>query len=209
MDRTVPAPAALILDFVRDTEVGKTDRSSYDVIFGFNQNKIAKPVTSMSVGDLVDEQKHWTQRFGSSAAGGYQFMRETLIGLAAELHLNGNQVMDPNLQDRLAYHLLKRRGYEDFMAGRMGRTEFAKRLAMEWASFPVLSDTQGAHRRVQRGESYYVGDRFNKALISPLAVEELLTKVKQTEDAPPAPVGPSAWVQFAVESIKAMFGKSA
>lgn len=54
--------------------------------------------------------------------------------------------MDPNLQDRLGYHLLKRRGYEQFIAGLINRTEFGTRLAQEWASFPVLAATKGAHR---------------------------------------------------------------
>lgn len=33
MDKTVPAGAAILLDFIRKTEVGRTDRASYDVAF--------------------------------------------------------------------------------------------------------------------------------------------------------------------------------
>ncbi len=33
MDRTVPVGAALLLDFIRKTEVGREDRASYDVIY--------------------------------------------------------------------------------------------------------------------------------------------------------------------------------
>ena len=40
-------------------------------------------------------------------------------------------------------------------------------LAKEWASFPVPSRMRGAHRTVERGQSYYAGDGVNKALISP------------------------------------------
>ena len=40
------------------------------------------------------------------------------------------------------------------MAGKISRTEFGKRLAMEWASFPVLTYTKGAYRSVTRGQSY-------------------------------------------------------
>src|SRR5688572_14019952 len=85
------------------------------------------------------------------------------------------------MQDRLAYHLLKRRGYADFMAGRISRQEFGKRLAMEWASFPVLAPCRGAHRQLQRGMSYYAGDALNKALVSPEKVEALLDRVRQPE----------------------------
>lgn len=133
MDRTVPAGAALLLDFVRLIETGKTDRSSYDVIFGHNEDKISKKITSMSIDELIGIQPSFTKRFKSSAAGGYQFMRNTL---------RGGQIMDPDLQDRLGYHLAIRRGYNDFISGKISRTKFGRRLAQEWASFPVLVPTK-------------------------------------------------------------------
>ena len=179
MDKTVPAGAAILLDFVRLIEVGRTDRASYDVIYGNNQNKLPKPITSMNIGDLVDAQAGFTKRFKSSASGGYQFMKATLQDLVRELGLRGTQVFDPDLQDRLAYHLLKRRGYEDYMVGKISRTEFGKRLAQEWASFPVLAPTQGAHRKLQRGQSYYMGDKLNKALVKPERLEAVLDQVYQ------------------------------
>jgi Muramidase (phage lambda lysozyme) len=142
--------AAILLDFIAQTEVGRTDRASYDVIYGHNQGKVDKPITSMTLSELVDLQASFTRKFGSSAAGRYQFMRATLQDLARELGLKGTQRFDPNLQDRLGYHLLKRRGYLDFMAGRISRTEFGGRLAREWASLPVLTTTKGATRTVGR-----------------------------------------------------------
>ncbi len=178
MDKTVPAGAAILLDFIRKTEVGRTDRASYDVIYGHNQGKLSKPITSMTIGELVDAQASFTKRFKSSASGGYQFMRKTLQDLSRELRLNGRQTFDPDLQDRLGYHLLKRRGYEEFMAGTISMTEFAKRLAMEWASFPVLAATKGQHQQLKRGQSYYDGDSLNKALVKPEAIEAVLRKVK-------------------------------
>ncbi len=178
MDKTVPAGAAILLDFTRKTEVGRTDRASYDVIYGHNQDKLPKPITSMTIGELVDTQASFTKRFKSSASGGYQFMRKTLQDLSRELRLNGRQIFDPDLQDRLGYHLLKRRGYEEFMAGSISMTEFAKRLAMEWASFPVLAATKGARGQIKRGQSYYDGDALNKALVTPEAIEAVLRKAK-------------------------------
>ena len=188
MDKTVPAGAAILLDFIRKTEVGRTDRASYDVIYGHNQNKLPKPITSMTIGELVDTQATFTKRFKSSASGGYQFMRKTLQDLSRELRLNGRQVFDPDLQDRLGYHLLKRRGYEEFMAGTISMTEFAKHLAMEWASFPVLAATKGAHGQLKRGQSYYDGDALNKALVTPEAIEAVLRKAKAAGNSLPAPV---------------------
>ncbi|WP_274426731.1 hypothetical protein [Chelativorans sp. YIM 93263] len=189
MDRTVPKGAAILLDFVRKTETGRSDRASYDVIYGHKQGKLAKPITSMTLDEVVAAQSTWSHHHGSSAAGGYQFIRKTLRGLVAELGLRGSQRFDPDLQDRLAWHLLKRRGYDKFMSGRMTKTEFAKQLACEWASFPVLQGTQGQKRYVARGQSYYAGDGLNKALVEPRAIESLLDRVSAISDhpEPPAP----------------------
>ncbi|WP_075655082.1 hypothetical protein [Pseudochrobactrum sp. B5] len=188
MDKTVPAGAAILLDFIRKTEVGRTDRASYDVIYGHNQDKLPKPITSMTIGELVDAQASFTKRFKSSASGGYQFMRKTLQDLSRELRLNGRQIFDPDLQDRLGYHLLKRRGYEEFVAGTISAAEFANQLAMEWASFPVLTATKGAHGQLKRGQSYYDGDALNKALVSPEAIEVVLRKAKTAGNGLAVPV---------------------
>ena len=190
MDPTVPKGAALLLDFIRETEVGRKDRASYDVIYGHKQHKLAKPLTSMTLDEVQAAQRNWSRHHGSSAAGGYQFMRATLKGLIAELGLRGSQKLDPDLQDRLGFHLLKRRGYDAFMAGEISATEFAKRLAMEWASFPVLVPTQGAHRKLNRGQSYYAGDGLNKALVAPEKIEALLARVGFV-GASPAPAKPA------------------
>lgn len=104
----------------------------YDVIYGHNQWKLSKQITSMTLGELIDAQASFTNRFKSSASGRYQFMRATL-------------------QDRLGYHLLIHRGYNELIAGKISRTELGKRLAQEWALFPVLAATKGAHRDPTRG----------------------------------------------------------
>ena len=188
MDRTVPAGAALLLDFISQTEVGSTGRASYDVIYGHYQGKLPKQITSMTLGELIDAQASFTKRFKSSASGRYQFMRATLQGLAQELGLRGTQVFDPDLQDRLGYHLLKRRGYEEYMTGTISMTEFAKQLAMEWASFPVLAATKGAHGQLQRGQSYYDGDALNKALVKPEVIVVVLRKVREAGNGLPISV---------------------
>jgi len=97
----------------------------------------------------------------------------------SELGLRDGQKFDTDLQDRLGYHLLKRRGFALFIAGKMSVAEFGKRLAMEWASFPVLAKTKGAKRIVQRGECYCAGDGVNKALIKPEIVEAVLGEVRR------------------------------
>ena len=179
MDRTVPKGAAILLAFIRKTEVGRDDRASYDVIYDYKQSRLAKPLTSMTYGDIIDQQRKWSKNHGSSAAGAYQFLRATLIDLAkANPSISGADLFKPELQDQLGYQLLLRRGYDLFIAGQIDRTEFGKRLAQEWASFPVLSAVKGASRDLKRGQSYYAGDGLNKALVSPEKVESVLDQVK-------------------------------
>ncbi|MFU0507386.1 hypothetical protein ACLKMW_22770 [Pseudaminobacter sp. NGMCC 1.201702] len=64
---------------------------------------------------------------------------------------------------------------------------------MEWASFPVLAATKGAHRQLKRGQSSYVGDGLNKSLVAPETVEALLDRVRALASKPapsPAPSQP-------------------
>ncbi|PST21989.1 hypothetical protein C7U60_12050 [Mesorhizobium plurifarium] len=178
MTKTVPQGAAMLLDFIRKAEVGSSGRASYDVIYGHKQGKLAKPLTQMTVAEVLGAQKGWSRAHGSSAAGAYQVMRATLVGLSKELPwLSGDQRFDPALQDKLALHLLNRRGFAAFVSGEIGPVEFARRLAMEWASLPVLAESQGDRQRIRRGQSYYAGDGLNKALVRPEKLEAVLRSV--------------------------------
>lgn len=78
MDRTAPSGAALLLDFIAQTEVGSTGRASYDGIYGHNQGRLSKQITQMTLGELIDAQASFTKRFKSSASGRYQFLRGLL-----------------------------------------------------------------------------------------------------------------------------------
>lgn len=190
MDKSIPVPAAKILRFISSIEAPH----GYDTIYGNNQGKLPKPITRMTLDEVHAAQPVWTKKYGSSAAGAYQIMRDTMdapktmADLEGEMGLSGSELFDPDMQDRMAFHLLKRRGYQQFMDRKIGVAAFAKRLAQEWASFPVLAATQGAHRKVTRGQSYYAGDGTNKALVSPEKIETLLNGVLDMADAPiPAP----------------------
>ncbi len=102
-------------------------------------------------------------------------MRATLAGLLKEIPLlSRDLVFDPALQDGLGYHLLNRRGFAAYLGGEISLPEFGKRLAMEWASLPVLADSEGDRRRVKRGQSYYAGDGLNRALVKPETFEAVL-----------------------------------
>jgi hypothetical protein len=102
---------------------------------------------------------------------------KSLRDIEGEMGLSGMEKFSPDLQDLMGYHLLKRRGYLDFVAGKIGPIQFGKNLAKEWASFPVLADTKGSSRLIKRGQSYYAGDGLNKSLVKPETVEKVLAQV--------------------------------
>lgn len=175
---TAPPGAAILLAFIRSVETGRKDSSAYTTIYGHNEAKLPKPITSMAVDEVIAAGPGWTRAYRSSAAGAYQFMNATLKDLKRTEKLTGREVFTPAMQDRLGLALLRRRDFDGFMAGTIGLNAFGLGLAKEWASFPVLADTKGAHRAVARGETYYAGDKLNRALVTPEAVIEVLTQVK-------------------------------
>lgn len=176
---SVPAKANQLITLIVSIEAP----AGFGTIFGNRQSALKKPLTQMTIDEVLAAQrtwstKAWAKKFksnvASSAAGGPQFMRATLLQLKSEGKCHGDEIFNEATQRRLAYALLQRRGFDRFVAGRMSGTAFALELAKEWASFPVLKKTPGAHRTVERGQSYYAGDGVNKALVSPARVETAL-----------------------------------
>ena len=196
MDKNVPPSAAKLLDFIGSIEAPR----GYGTIYGNNQGNLAKPLTAMTLDEVIAAAAIWTRRFGSSACGRYQFMKATLLDLKRELGLHGSQVFDANLQDRLGYHLLRRRGFDKFIRGELSHNDFMLGLAKEWASFPVPCQVKGGSRTVNRGQSFYAGDGLNKSLVEPEVVAAVVSAVFALRTAPhplaeaaPAPVQASWW----------------
>lgn len=181
--------AAPLLALIRKTETGFEGSTAYETLYGHNQHRLVKPLTKMTVDEVIRAGPSWTRSHVSSAAGAYQFMNATLKDLKASEGLTGAEVFDAALQDRLGFALLKRRGFQGFMAGTINRTAFGLGLAREWASFPVLATTKGQKRTVQRGETYYAGDGLNKALVKPETVEAALDALRAAAPAPSEPTG--------------------
>lgn len=171
---TIPGPARTLLDFIASYEAPH----GYDTVYGNRMSRMQKPITAMTVDQVIANGPWRTNNLGSSACGRYQFMTATLKELKASERLTGRELMSPALQDRLGYALLLKRGYSAFMAGRKSITEFGLALAQEWASFPVLAPVRGAHRQLKRGQSYYTGDSQNHVLVGPDAVLAVLRRIQ-------------------------------
>jgi muramidase (phage lysozyme) len=183
----IPAPAYEILSLIRITETGRADRTAYDTIYSHAEKKLSKPITEMTINELQGHQPGFTKSFGSSASGAYQFMLATLKDLEQKLSLTGTEIFTPELQDTLGYELLRRRGYQAWIDGRTSTDTLMIGLSKEWASFPVPSRMRGAHRTVERGQSYYCGDNVNKALIGPDKVWLVCEAARVMTTIPPKP----------------------
>jgi hypothetical protein len=181
MDKTVPKPAAMLLDFIGSKEAPK----GYDTVYANRMDRMPKPLTSMTMKEILDQGKWRTRTFGSSACGRYQFMDATLRDLATELGLKAEDKFTPDYQDRLGLHLLRRRGYDKWIKGTLSDGEFMLNLAKEWASFPVPYTVKGGSRTVTRGQSFYAGDGLNKSLVSAGDVEQALVMARAQQNAQP------------------------
>lgn len=131
---------------------------------------MGKELTDCTIEEVIGWQSYVTSnQVGavSSAAGKWQVIRKTLIEFAPKSGLEPTDFFNPENQDRIFDALLRRRGYDDFLDGRLSDISFANNIAQEWAAMPVVTDCQGAHRAVERGECFYAGDKVNKALVDP------------------------------------------
>ena len=158
-----PVTCKPLLDLIAQAE----SKGNYNAYFGDASNAEVK-FTEMTIAEVLDWQKTFVaQGNASSAVGRYQIINTTLAGLVRELDLQGSELFDEAMQDRLALVLLERRGLVAYINGRIDAKQFAAELAKEWAGLPrILGDTPE--------KSYYAGDGLNAALVG---VDEVLRVV--------------------------------
>lgn len=179
--KPVPHPAKVLLDFIS----GPESRGDYEAWSSFKQKNLPKPLTQSTLAEVLEYQRNWRSVGGiSSAAGRYQIIRKTLLMLCKMLGLQGDELFDEGMQDRLGYQLLKIRGYDAWMAREIDNTKFANNLAREWASLPVVT-TQKNYKGVwiKPGTSYYAGDGLNSHGVS---AQNTLTTLMTARDLPAA-----------------------
>lgn len=142
----------------------------YDQVFGGSRLAPPRPITTMTVAEVLAWQdRSVAAGSASSAAGRYQIIRKTLRDIVRAGVLSPNETFSPAAQDRAAEYLLKRRGLDDYRAGRISRDRFGDRLAQEWAGLPVVTGPRA-------GNSYYAGDGLNSATVG---VSDLLTALER------------------------------
>lgn len=178
-----PALKAL-LDAIGKHEAPKGYGQIYGGARGVPKNTDVSKLTLKEVQLL--QRKMVDAGSASTASGRYQFIRKTLAATIQQMGLTGNEVWTPELQDRMALHLIEKRGLTTFMRGEISREQFADNLAAEWASLPMTTGPK-------KGQSKYAGDGLNKSFHKVADVLALLDAIKGAPVEPlqpvPAPTG--------------------
>lgn len=160
-----------LLDFIAKPESG----GNFNIVYGGikKQHRPNVPLTEMTIGEVLSWQDSIDPLYRSEAAGAFQIMEDTLRTLHVEAGLPKSALFSEENQRKLATQLLKRRGLDKYLAGKMTPEAFANELAKEWASLPVVSGPK-------KGRSYYAGDGLNKSHVS---VEAFLAAVRSCLEA--------------------------
>lgn len=101
-----------MLDLIARAE-GTAGRGDYNTVLGYGRyGRPSKPLTDMTLDEVYRFGRGVRARHGaSSAVGRYQIVGRTMKGLSRELGLDMNTTRyTPEIQDRMAAHLLRRRG---------------------------------------------------------------------------------------------------
>lgn len=173
------------LEFIRSDEGGPGPKGYGTVYIGA---KGVNRKTDVSKLRLIDVLKFQAQMKAagsrSTAVGGYQFLRATLVATISQMNLNVAEIWTPSLQDRMAIHLMRGRGLDKYLKGNITAEQFANNLAMEWASLPVVTAIPGhvkiGGKRImlKPGQSYYAGDGLNKARHDPVKFLSLVKSLR-------------------------------
>jgi hypothetical protein len=102
------AGAGRLLNLIKQHEAG----GNYNAVYGREDSKAN--LSKYTLDGILAAQERSTA--ASTAIGAYQFLEGTLRGLKKELRLTGNEPFTKELQDRLAFALLRRRGYGAYKA---------------------------------------------------------------------------------------------
>ncbi len=181
--------ATPLLDFI-----GNKESEGYDDISGLVSPSVypTKPLTQMTIQEVLDWQESIDASQNSEAAGRYQIMEDTLRGynndastgpgnpLYTRAGLGAGDLFSMINQDKMAIVLLNQRGLTRFLDGAVTREQFANSLASEWASLPLVTGPN-------TGRSKYAGDSAgNRALTTVAEFLDAIDQVKSSNESEPA-----------------------
>ena len=160
-----PAPVTIspyqpVLDVVRKGEAGVV---GYNTMGGSNKSFDLIKKTLQQVFNVQEDR---LKSVGNTAAGGYQILKDNLKSLAQQHKHDLNKTLfDQATQDTYAKSLMDRRGFQDFLNGKISANQLRINLAKEWAALPAHGE-----------RSYYEGKGTNKARVSAKEINEAINK---------------------------------
>lgn len=153
------APYQPVLNVVAKGEAGV---AGPDSMVGSN-----KPfgLVKKTLNGVFDVQNTRRDEFGT-AAGSYQILHKNLVDLAKQHNHDPNTTLfDQATQDTYARSLMDRRGFKDFLNGKISLDQMRINLAKEWAALPAKGE-----------RSYYHGKGNNAARVSSKDINAALQK---------------------------------
>lgn len=139
-----------VLDFIGSIE----GPAGYDDYYRGVSSGPPRPLTTMTINEVLAWQDSIDAKSDSEAAGRYQIMEDTLRDLVRSGQVDPNRPFNAATQDDLAVMLMKRRGWNPNSDKHVA---MGNALAYEWAALPLCSG-------VRAGRSAYSGVGNNKAL---------------------------------------------
>jgi len=130
-----------IRNLIQRAEITPGAENPYDIQQGEGK-KAAVELTKMTVDQVLalqdERRKKGLKKGESTAVGAYQIVQGTLKEKIAQLKIQGDEMFDKDLQDRLADSLIKQAGYEEYAANPTpdAKKAFVKRLSGLWAGIP-------------------------------------------------------------------------
>ena len=168
-----------MLDFIGSLEAP----GGYDVYSHYAAAPPPKPLTKMTVNEVLAWQDRIDARSRSEAAGRFQIMEDTLRDyLVPTMGLTGQEKFNADMQNAMAVVLMQRRGWSPKGTNhvRMGNA-----LAKEWAALPLLSGPnigKSAHHKTKgaRNRALTTPEQFLAVLQDPTKAKAVLNAVSHT-----------------------------
>jgi len=135
------------IDKIKDLIASVESGGDYNITHGETPGKTQYPLTSMTIGQVLDLQKKLRGEKKSPAAGKYQIMPGTLSTYMGKIGLSRGDRYDETNQEALGEFLIKNRGYAQYAANPTpeSKARFLANLAQEFAGLPGGPNNKSFH----------------------------------------------------------------
>ena len=156
-----------LLGLIQSAEAGQ---AGFDSVYSGRTVEPPKPVSTMTVAEVMDyQEKLRSSGSASTAVGAFQTIQDTLAGAVVDLGLQPDALFDETTQTQIAMHLMEKRGLSSFLSGDLPAEDFIRNLSQEWAGLPGTD-----------GKSYYAGDGLNASTVQLQDLKDTLVGLQAT-----------------------------